>query len=145
MASVILKGLSALLESVGGILLLFTGAVSSIISFLIKKELIEDPSDFLANYIQRLIPSTHSELFGAFYLLSHGIIKVFLVIGLLRNKAWAYPATIIFIALLIIYQIYKFIYTHSPFLFLLTLFDTALVLLTWHEYKFMKKYRPLSS
>ncbi len=139
---VILKGMNSVLEILGGILFLWSGAVSSIISFLITKELIEDPSDFLASHLQRLVPyfTAHSQLYAAFYLLSHGIVKIFLVVGLLRNKLWAYPTSIVFLCLFIVYQVYRFAFTHSLFLFLLTLFDIALIALTWHEYKFVKKH-----
>jgi uncharacterized membrane protein len=138
----ILKACNALLEIIGGILFLFSGAISSIILFLTNIELIEDPTDFLANYAQHVLPyfSLHAQLFGAFYLLSHGVVKIFLVVAILRGKLWAYPATMLFLGLLIFYQLYQFTYTHSTFLLLLTIFDMVLVFLTWHEYQFTKKH-----
>ena len=139
--SLLLKGLNAVLELVGGTLLLFTGTVTSIVLFLIQRELIEDPTDFIANSIQHYLPylSEHSQLFASFYLLSHGIIKIFLVGGLLRNKLWAYPAAIGVFVLFIVYQLYRFTYTHSSFLILLTVFDFVVIWLTWHEYKVVKR------
>jgi len=140
--SLILKGLNSLLEIVGGILFLFTGAVTAMLSFLIKGELIEDPTDFVANQIQHLTPylSVHTQLFGALYLLSHGIIKIFLVINLLRNKLWAYPVTIVTLFIFIGYQLYRLSYSFSIFLVLLTLFDVLIIVLTWHEYKIVRKH-----
>ena len=139
--SVLLKGFNAILEMVGGVLFLFTGAVTSIVQFLVQGELIEDPHDFIANSIQHYLPyfSEHSQLFAAFYLLSHGVIKIFLVVGLLRNKLWAYPSAIVVFFLFIAYQLYRFTYTHSVFLIILTVFDLFVIWLTWHEYKVVKR------
>jgi uncharacterized membrane protein len=139
--SLVLKGLNALLEIVGGGLFLFTGSITAILRFLIREELFEDPTDFVANQIQHILPyfSTHNQLFVAFYLLSHGIVKIFLVINLLRNKLWAYPATITALLFFIAYQIYRLTYAYSSFLVFLALFDLLIILLTWHEYSLMKK------
>ena len=138
--SVLFKGCNAIFEIVGGALFLFTGAVTGIVEFLVKGELVEDPTDFIANAIQRYLPylSQHAQLFAAFYFLSHGVIKLFLVIGLVRNKLWAYPAAIVVFCAFIAYQLYRFSHTHSIFLILLTIFDCAVIWLTWHEYKVVK-------
>ena len=143
--SVLLKGANAILEIIGGVLLLFTGAITGLVQFLIQGELIEDPSDFVANTLQHYLPylSQHSQLFASFYLLSHGVIKIFLVVGLLRNKLWAYPSAIVVFILFIIYQLYRYTYTHSLFLILLTIFDVFVIWLTWHEYQILKKNREL--
>lgn len=140
--SLILKGLNSLLEIVGGILFLFTSSVTAILSFLIKGELIEDPTDFLAMQIQHILPyfSTHGQLYASFYLLSHGMIKIILVISLLRNKLWAYPATIVTLFLFITYQLYRLSYGFSLILVLLTLFDILIIYLTWYEYKVVKTH-----
>lgn len=141
-AGIVFKALNAALEIVGGTLLLFTGATTHFIEYLAKGELIEDPTDFVANTVQQYIPylSEHTQLFAAVYLLSHGIIKIFLSVGLLRGKLWAYPVAIVVFALFIVYQIYRYTYTHSFFLILLTLFDLLIIWLTWHEYKRVQKH-----
>ncbi len=141
--SLILKGLNSLLEIGGGILFLFTSSLTVIVSFLIRGELIEDPTDFVSNQIQSILPylSSHTQLFGALYLLSHGIIKIFLVVNLLRGKLWAYPATIISLFIFIAYQLYRLSHSFSIALVLLTLFDIFIIILTWHEYKIVKKHR----
>jgi uncharacterized membrane protein len=127
---------------VGGILFLFAGSVTAILSFLIKGELIEDPTDFWATHVQHVLPyfSTHGQLYASFYLLSHGIIKIILVVSLLRNKLWAYPATIVTLFLFITYQLYRLSYGFSLVLVLLTLFDTLIIYLIWHEYKMVKTH-----
>ena len=143
--SLILKGLNSFLEIIGGILFLFTGSITMILSFLIKGELIEDPTDFVASHIQQVIPyfSTHGQLYASLYLLSHGIIKIILVVSLLRNKLWAYPATIVVLFLFIAYQLYRLTYAYSLTFVLLTLFDIFIIVLTWHEYKLIRKHLPV--
>jgi uncharacterized membrane protein len=139
---VLLKALNGVLEIVGGVLLLFTGAFVQIVEILIRNELIEDPADFVATHIQHYLPlfTGHAQLFAAVYLLSHGVIKIVLVAGLLRNKLWAYPAAIVVFILFIVYQMYRFTFTHSIFLILFTIFDIFVIALTWHEYKYFKKH-----
>src|SRR6266852_717667 len=93
--SVFLKGLHAVLEFVGGLLLLFvnTSTITHLVISLTQEELTEDPNDLVAKYLfqhsQHL--SISSQRFAAFYLLSHGAIKLLLVASLLRDKLWAYP------------------------------------------------------
>ena len=49
--------------------------------------MIEDPKDFIATHLLAAAQnfSVETKNFYAFYLLSHGIVKLLLVIGLLRN------------------------------------------------------------
>lgn len=47
---------------------------------------------------------------------------------------WAYPALIAVLALFMFYQAVRFIETYSIAMFLLSVFDAALVWLIWHEY-----------
>lgn len=142
--SVLLKAANAIAEIVGGTSLLFTGEITKIVSQMIQREFLEDPRDYVANIAQHYLPyfSEHSQSFAAFYLLSHGVIKIFLAIGLLRNKLWAYPAAIVFFILFILYQVYRYTYTQSAFLILLTIFDLIVVGLTWHEYKIVRRLHP---
>ena len=134
--AVVLKGLNAILEIALGVLLMFTNVVNDIVAALVSNELIEDPNDFLATHIQAFLsPSPHAQFVGALYLLGHGVVKVFLMAGLLRNKLWAYPSTIVVLTLLIVYQLTRFSWTHSPWLIVLSAFDTLVVWLVWHEYK----------
>ncbi len=142
LVSLFLKGLNSLVEIFAGTVLFFTGTLTSVVSTLIHGELIEDPTDFIATHIQNALPyfSTHSQLYASVYLLSHGIIKIVLVGCLLRNKLWAYPATIGVLSLFVVYQIYRLWYGYSLVLVLLTLFDLLILGLTWHEYR-LKRLR----
>ncbi|MBI5003859.1 DUF2127 domain-containing protein [Candidatus Kaiserbacteria bacterium] len=136
MIGILLKGLNAAVEVLLGLLLLYTHVVTNVILSLMDKALVEDPDNFFATHLyQYADPSPQAQFYGGLYLLSHGVVKVLLVGGLLRKKIWAYPASIAVLALFMVYQLIRFIETHSIAMLLLTLFDGALVYLIWHEYR----------
>ena len=141
--SLLLKGLFALGEIIGGIVALFVthDVLLKTVTILTQEELTEDPHDLIANYLlhsaQNLSIST--QLFVAFYLLSHGGIKLWLIIGLLREKLWYYPTAIVVFPLFIVYQLYRFSFTHSVWLLLITAVDLIVIALTWHEYKYLRR------
>jgi uncharacterized membrane protein len=136
----VLKGLDGILEVAGGILLLFLSphSIERIARMLTAHELSEDPHDLIARYLLHTTSHLSSgiTLFGAIYLLSHGIAKIVLVAFVLRGKLWAYPWLIALLLVFIAYQIYRLAWVHLSFgLTALTLFDAALVWLTWREYR----------
>ena len=138
-AGVVLKGLNGVAELFGGVLLLLVSP-SQIHLFAVavtREELGEDPNDRIANEILQLTNhlSGSQTLFGAVYLLLHGIVKVVLVVALLRDKLWAYPWMIAFLAAFIGYQLVEIARTGSLPLVGLTVFDTVLCWLTWLEYR----------
>jgi len=136
----VLKGLDGVLEIVGGILLLFLSptTIAHLVRGLTAYELSEDPHDLIARSL--LHTATHlthgATLFGAIYLLSHGIAKVVLVALVLRDKLWAYPWLIGLLLAFIVYQLYRItVVNFSAGLTALTVFDALLVWLTWREYR----------
>jgi len=136
----VLKGLDGLLEVIGGTLLLFLSphAIQHIIRALTAHELSEDPHDRIANYLLHSTShlNTGITIYGAIYLLAHGISKVVLVALVLRDKLWAYPWLMALLLLFIAYQLYQITAVRfSVGLTALTVFDAALVWLTWLEYR----------
>jgi uncharacterized membrane protein len=136
----LLKAADGVLEIVGGIALLFLSPadIQHLTRALVAHELSQDPHDFLANHL--LHSTVHltrgTTLFGAVYLLSHGIAKVVVVVLVLRDKLWAYPWLIGLLLAFIAYQLYRMIVVHFSFgLAALTIFDAVLVWLTWREYR----------
>ena len=92
---IILKGLDGLLEVIGGLLLLVVSpaTIDRVVTSLTQHELSEDPHDFLATHLLRTAHGLTGSavLFGAVYLLAHGVVKVVLVAALLKDQRWAYP------------------------------------------------------
>ena len=142
--SVLLKGAHTVIECIGGLTLALASTTSIVgwVNRLTQDELIEDPNDFIATHLLSMAQefSVNTKNFYAFYLLSHGIVKLALVVGLLRNKLWSYPASLAVLALFIIYQIYRFYYTQSVGLVVLTVFDVFVMVLIWHEYRLMRRH-----
>ncbi|MCT7378092.1 DUF2127 domain-containing protein [Chelativorans salis] len=149
--SVILKGFHAVIECASGIALYIVSGetIKRWVQFLTQEELLEDPRDFIATHLldaaQHLSVGTQS--FYAFYLLSHGLVKAVLVAGLLRERLWAYPASLVALAGFVAYQLYRYSYTHGFGLIVLTLFDIVVIVLVWHEWRVLERHlkRPRES
>ena len=141
--SLILKALDGLLESIGGILLLFISPqqIGSIAHFLTQHELAQDHKDFVATHLVHYANAFTSAatLFAAIYLLAHGVVKVVLVVAVLKGKTAAYPWMIAFLVAFIIFQLYQIAQHFSLGLVFLTLFDAFIVWLTLREYKIRRK------
>jgi uncharacterized membrane protein len=143
--SLILKGLDGVLELVGGVLLFFVtpSQINSLARLLTQREIDEDPHDFLDTHLRELTShlSVSTSVFGAVYLLLHGLIKIVLVWAVLRGYLRAYPWMIAFLIAFILFQGYEMITHFSIGLALLTAFDMFIVWITWREYGIKKKLR----
>ena len=141
-ASVLLKGLDALFEIAGGITLwlINPSSIVRLTTFLTQDEIAEDPRDLVANYLRHAAGSlsVSGKHFMAIYLLSHGVIKMFAVVALLKNKLWGYPLSIAVFGGFIVYQIYRFTVTGGIGLIALTVFDLVVIGLIWLEYRAVK-------
>ncbi len=125
--------------------LISTNSIVNAVNAITQEELVKNPHDFVAT---RLLAMAHSfsvqtKNFYAFYLLSHGVVKLLLVVGLLRNKLWSYPASLIVLALFVAYQLYRFSHTHGLGLIALSIFDVIVMMLIWHEYGLARRHLPL--
>jgi uncharacterized membrane protein len=130
--SVTMKGLHALIEIAGGLAL-----------YLVSADMIARWLDEIdrGGWLERHFPLTEQH-FYAFYLLSHGLVKSVLVVGLLREKLWAFPASIAVFGAFIVYQLYRYSYTHEPGLIALSIFDLFVIGLAVHEYRLLRKHLP---
>jgi len=135
---IIAKGLNGVAEVIGGLLLLFAspGRIQALAGEVTQGELSEDPHDVIATYLLHTTSGLTGDavLFGAIYLLIHGLIKIVLVLALLLNKLWAYPWMIGVLLVFIGYQLYRIALHPTAGLMALTAFDAVIVSLTWREY-----------
>jgi len=141
----LLKGLFAAGEVLAGIGLAFVtpDRLNRFIDWVTGGQVSEDPNDWLMN---RLIEFGHSfslstQHFGMFYLLSHGLVKLVVIILLWKKQLWAYPLSILVFIGFIVYQMLRFTSTHSILLVLLTLLDIVMIILTVLEYRKIKAER----
>lgn len=135
---IIIKGVSGLLEFVGGLLLFFVdpATIHRFLAFVTQKELLEDPHDKVANL---LLGSTQhlngGKTFIIVYLWIHATIKLIAVIGILKNQLWAYPFSLITLGALMLYQIYSIVFVNvSAGMIILTVFDVFILWLIYREY-----------
>lgn len=137
--SLILKGIEGLVEFMGGIILYFMsmGAVSRTVVMFFRRELIEENTDFIANFLIKLVQtfSVGTKTFIALYLIVNGLINVGLIASLWRKKLWAYPAAIVILSLFTIYQVYKLFFSFSYYLLYLTFLNIVIIVLLRFEHK----------
>ena len=143
--SVLAKGALASMQIILGGILFFLPAnfFPDLAAHLTNRELTQDADDFIATNLLCLAQSLTigGRYFAAIYLASHGLIKLFLIIALLKNKLWAYPASFAIFSFFGIYQIYRWLYTHSAWLIFFTILDLIVLSLIVHEYLYLKKHR----
>lgn len=141
--SILGKGIDGALEIVGGALLFLVNPeqISYLLRILTQHELSEDPHDFIVNVLLSASKnlSVEAQFFGAVYLLWHGIVKAGLITALLRRQLWAYPAAILAFLLFLVYQLYRYTHTHSPWLLVLSAVDVFVILFTWLEWKRLER------
>ena len=144
-AGITMKGIDGLLEAIGGVLLWFIkpSAMSATLQVLCQHELSRDPHDFIAAHLLHISERlAHSDpLFASIYLFSHGLVKIVLAIVLWLDELWAYPVAIGVFGAFSVYQIYRYTHTHAIALLVLTVFDVAVVWLTWQEYRVQRSIR----
>lgn len=140
-----LKALDALLEIAAGVGLLFLTPerMQKIVEFITRQIPHGGIEETLARYLTAFGHSfsISSQHFAVIYMLSHGILKMVVIVFLWREKLWAYPISICVFVFFIAYQMYRFTETHSIMLILLTALDLFMIVLTILEYMRIKSQR----
>jgi uncharacterized membrane protein len=139
----ILKGIHAIIELLLGIALLILSKefISNAIVAFVEGRLAGDPSSFIAQYISQfgIDLSLGIKLFLSLYLLTHGVVNLSLVYGIIKKPFWAYPISIVLFIGFIIYQAYSYFILPSAWLLFLTLFDILFIGLVFYEYHILLK------
>lgn len=80
---------------------------------LTSPELAEDPGDSIASFLRLSAEQfgRDTQTFASLYLITHGLIKILLVAGLLQRKMWSYPASIWVLGACVVYQCYRYMQT----------------------------------
>ena len=144
--TIIVKGVNGVWEVAVGVSLFFFKQqdIHSALMFAARHSVIQISGYNSAHYIVKQANnfSVSIQYFIAWYFLFYGLVNIFLVVFLLKDKWWAYPGAIVFFTLFILYQCYRFFLHQSGLLLFFTLFDMLLVFLTWLEYQRVKKNLP---
>lgn len=115
----------------------------TLVLWVTRDEFVEDPHDLVANLLLHTAQhlSVGTKEFAAAYLLGHGVIKLWLIAGLLRERLWYYPVSLVVFCAFVVYQVYRYSFTHSIWLLLITALDIVIIALTWHEYRYLRNRR----
>jgi uncharacterized membrane protein len=96
-----------------------------------------DPDDLfwshLLAFAQQL--SLSGKLFATAYLFAHGLLRIFMCITLMKNRRWAYPVSMVLLALFFVYQCVHLMHKFSIGLAILSTVDPALLILVWIEFR----------
>jgi uncharacterized membrane protein len=140
--SLLLKGAFAAAEVAAGLITFFIrpGSLLHLAMAFTRAELTEDPRDFVALHLLRAAQdfSGGTQHFVAFYLLTHGVIKLWLITGLWQGRRAYYPAGMGVFGLFILYQGYRYTLTGSPLLLFITVLDGVMIWLAWAEYRTLR-------
>lgn len=141
---IVLKAAIGVFETVSGFALMVFSydTLSRFAMFFLGDELREDQRDFIWTHLVGAAKdfSITPRSVWVFILLSHGIVKLFLIYGLWHDRKWSYPASAAVFALFVLYQAYQIALTPSVFLWGITAFDILLIGLILHEYNKKKKH-----
>ena len=119
------------------LLVLTPAQIQDAVAAVTRGEPAEDPNDLVANLLVRCAGERDVPLgvFAALYLLAHGVVKVLLVAGVLRDHLWACPWLVGFSVAFIGFQGDELVRHSSWGLVSLTLFDGFIERLAVREYQ----------
>lgn len=144
-ASLVIKGLLAFGEVLGGLGLLLTPnlAILHFVGWLTRHQLTQTPGADMALWAKHLADSFPIELqhFYAIYMLLHGSLKFTMVLMLARRIVWAYPLAMMVLAGFVVYQLTEFSLHGGLVLLVLTAFDSIMIVLVWREYQILRRYQ----
>jgi uncharacterized membrane protein len=141
-ASLVIKGLLATGESIGGLGLLLTPnlAILRLVAWLTRNEIAQDPTDPMATWFRHAaeVFPIQTQHFYAYYLMGHGFLKLIMVFMLARRILWAYPIAMAVLAGFVAYQLHDFSHSRSIVLLMLSGLDTLMIVLVFREWREMK-------
>jgi uncharacterized membrane protein (DUF2068 family) len=131
----LLFGLFELVSSLG--IFLFGNRLLDTYNYLVSKELVEDPNDLTVRLTEKIIPNLFGHhIYIAFLLLAFGLIKITSGIGLIYKKVWAEHLLVIFLVILIPFELVALLRRFSIADLAYLLVDIAIVL-------YLIKFKPL--
>lgn len=142
--SVVLKGLISLAELIVGLALLIlpTNIVTWGISLVTSLLSGFSSHAFVAHLLEQLASYGGTAIiYAAFFLLFRGFVKCILIAALLKRQMWSFPASLIFMGLLVIYQLYEIGVAHSILIIGITIFDVIVLYFIWREWRIAKRHQ----
>ena len=140
--SLFIKAIDGSLQLIGGTLLMIIPH-ATLVSWLdrLSTQVMPDHNDTLIAQLLRTASehySVRAEIFLSLYMLSHGVIKLGLVYGLLREKLWVFPLAFVAFAGLILIELDRIFIHHYWGVIILLCFDTFVLTMVILEYRRLK-------
>jgi len=134
---ILIKGFDGTVELLGALLLFVvpSSTIKHLTHALVDTELTNDPHNFIATHVLHFgteLAKGHNT-FAILFLLTHGAVKVGLVLALLRQKLWAYPLALVALSVFLVYQVYLLVTKASLGMGILSVFDAFIIWLVWRE------------
>jgi hypothetical protein len=137
-AGIILKGINGTLELLAGLLLFFLTPerLQHFIQFVTQLNVNHEKQSKVITLFLHSVDhlGTGNRIFLIAYFWSHAAVKLTAVIGILTNKLWAYPFSLITLGILTLFQVGSIIHKASIGMILLTILDAFILWLIWREY-----------
>lgn len=142
--SILIKGAISVAEVIVGALVMFipVSVIMWMADYVVANIFAGDTQNFFAAEIlsnAEALAGIGTLIIGA-YLIARGGIKLGLIIGLLKNKLWAYPWSLIVIGLLVVFQVYELFKTLHLGIIFVTIFDLIVLYLIWREWNIVKRH-----
>jgi uncharacterized membrane protein len=132
----VVKGLDALGEIVGGTLLLMPTWVSHEVLRLSERETAKHPHLAIGEALERAGISVLSvTVGGAIYLIGHGLAKAILICGAMKEQVWGFVGLIGVLSIFAVIEGAEFFVKHSLVMLSLAFFDTFIVVLIAREWR----------
>ena len=142
--SLLIKVINSIWEIGLGLLIFFDKDLKQTIDSFTQNQLARRPHNYLVRNTEHFVSNISGATmkYISIYLILQALVKIFLITGIMKKKLWAYHAAIYAFFLFILYQLYRYLHTHSPILIILSIFDVITILLIQHEYKRVRKHLP---
>jgi uncharacterized membrane protein len=139
--SILLKGAISAAEVAAGVAVFFIPPAFIVSTAILLLNFIPVPSvqSLLLEEVAKY--TTGAVTFVAVYLLSRGIVKVVLIWSLLKNRLWAYPASLVVLALFVLYQLYQLVTDRSLIILAISLFDLVVMYFIYREWRIVRRHQ----
>jgi len=116
-----------------------------ILQRLMGHELSEDPHDIFFGTLTHLLNLHPLEVtyFLSAYLIFWGVLDLTMSYCLIKEKLWAFPASLVLMTFFTCYEVIRIFHTHSPILLGVIIIDVTIVWLVWREYAQLRAQPPI--
>jgi len=135
-AGLVIKGVDAVFEVVGGVLLMMPTRLARWITVVAEHEVYRH-HEALAGKLDNLASSVamHPSVGEAAYLMVHGLAKIILITAIFKDKRWGYLGLIFVLSFFAVVELGRGITAHEVFSALFGVFDILVVILIYKEYR----------